>query len=136
MNLSLKAGDKLYINGGVIRVDRRVTIELLNNMTFLLGNHVLQAGDASTPLKQIYFVLQTMLMDPGAAAGAMPLARGLIDSALRTFEDGGVLKTLKMVDELTVGGQWFEAMKQLRGRFPAEAAIMAGATDERRGNAA
>ena len=65
MNITLRAGEKLYINGAVIRVDRKATIELLNDVTFLLENHVMQADQATTPLRQIYFAVQVMLMDPG-----------------------------------------------------------------------
>ena len=50
MNITLRAGEKLYINGAVIRVDRKATIELLNDVTFLLENHVMQADQATTPL--------------------------------------------------------------------------------------
>ena len=70
MNITLRAGEKLYINGAVIRVDRKATIELLNDVTFLLENHVLQASQATTPLRQIYFAVQVMLMDPGREGGS------------------------------------------------------------------
>ena len=69
MNITLRAGERLYINGAVIRVDRKATIELLNDVTFLLENHVMQADQATTPLRQIYFAVQVMLMDPGRDGG-------------------------------------------------------------------
>ena len=75
MNITLSAGERLFINGAVIRIDRKATIELLNDVTFLLENHVMQADEATTPLRQIYFAVQIMLMDPTAAASAAPLAR-------------------------------------------------------------
>ena len=86
MNITLRAGEKLYINGAVIRVDRKATIELLNDVTFLLENHVMQADQATTPLRQIYFAVQVMLMDPGATAVATTLSRRLMESALQAFE--------------------------------------------------
>ena len=98
MNISLRADEKLYINGAVLRVDRKVTIELLNDVTFLLEAHVMQANDATTPLRQIYFVIQIMLMDPGAASAALDLSRKLIDAALRTFENREILSGLKAID--------------------------------------
>ena len=67
MNITLRAGERIYINGAVLRVDRKATIELLNDATFLLEAHVMQAEDATTPLRQIYFVVQVMLMDPASA---------------------------------------------------------------------
>jgi flagellar biosynthesis repressor protein FlbT len=124
MNISLRADEKLYINGAVIRVDRKVSIELLNDVTFLLETHVMQANEATTPLKQIYFVIQIMLMDPSAAAGAMALSRKLIDAALRTFDAPEILDGLKAVDDLVKRSRNFDAMKALRALFPLEQTIM------------
>ena len=43
LKISLKPNEKIYINGAVLKVDRKVSIELLNDVQFLLENHVLQA---------------------------------------------------------------------------------------------
>ena len=48
MQLSLRAGERIYVNGAVLRVDRKVTLELLNDATFLLENQVMQAEQAIT----------------------------------------------------------------------------------------
>ena len=79
MNITLRAGERFFINGAVIRIDRKASIELLNEVTFLLENHVMQAEEATTLIRQIYFAVQIMLMDPTAAASAAPLARSLIE---------------------------------------------------------
>lgn len=126
MNISLRADEKLYINGAVLRVDRKVSIELLNDVTFLLEAHVMQADDANTPLRQIYFVIQIMLMDPSATTAALELSRKLIDAALRTFENRQILSGLKVVDGMVVSARYFDAMKTLRGLFPLEQATMIG----------
>ena len=67
MFIHLKRGEKLYVNGAVLRVDRRTSLEFLNDVTFLLENHVMQAEEAVTPERQLYFVVQSMIMDPGNA---------------------------------------------------------------------
>ena len=85
MNITLRAGERLFINGAVIRIDRKASIELLNEVTFLLENHVMQAEEATSPVRQIYFAVQIMLMDPTAVASAAPLARSLIESALGAY---------------------------------------------------
>jgi flagellar protein FlbT len=126
VNISLRADEKIYVNGAVLRVDRKVSIELLNDVTFLLESHVMQANDATTPLRQIYFVIQIMLMDPGATPAALELSRKLIDAALRTFESREILSGLKAIDEMVVCARYFDAMKALRALFPAERASMTG----------
>jgi flagellar protein FlbT len=124
MNISLRADEKLYINGAVVTVDRKVNIELLNDATFLLQNHVLQACDATTPLRQIYFATQVMLMDPSSADMAMRLSRDLIVGARGAFDSAEILKGLDAVDALLSRTRPFDAMKTLRQLFPIERDIM------------
>ena len=124
MNITLRAGERLYINGAVIRMDRKATIELLNDATFLLETHVMQAKDATTPLRQIYFVVQVMLMDPPSARSTLDLARSLIDKANTAFEAPQIRSGLKSVHDLIGRSRFFEAMKTLRGLYPLEQAEM------------
>jgi flagellar protein FlbT len=136
MNITLRAGEKLYINGAVIRVDRKATIELLNDVTFLLENHVMQVEQATTPLRQIYFAVQVALMDPGAVEAAMGLSRRLIESALKVFQNPAILAGLKSVSGQLDRSRNFEAMKTLRGLFPLEAQEMSSANASSKSHAA
>jgi flagellar biosynthesis repressor protein FlbT len=124
MNISLRADEKIYINGAVVTVDRKVNIELLNDATFLLENHVLQAREATTPLRQIYFATQVMLMDPASADMAMRLSRDLITGAKGAFDSEEILKGLETVDALVSKSRPLDAMKALRQLFPLEREIM------------
>jgi len=124
MNITLRAGERLYINGAVIRTDRKTTIELLNDATFLLETHVMQAADATTPLRQVYFVVQVMLMDPASAKTTCQLARALIDKALEAFDSEEIQSGLRATMDLISRGRYFEAMKTIRGMYPLEQAQM------------
>ncbi|PYE87682.1 flagellar biosynthesis repressor FlbT [Phyllobacterium leguminum] len=130
IRLSLRAGEKIYINGAVLRADRKVSLELLNNATFLLESHVLQPEQTTTPLRQVYFAAQTMLIDPALAVQAREMFKTMLRATLNTFEDADILKGLKLVDELVHQDRIFEALKTLRGLYPAEAAIMDGGKRE------
>jgi flagellar biosynthesis repressor protein FlbT len=68
MKVSLRPGERIFINGAVLRADRKVSIQFLNDVTFLLENHVLQPEAATTPLRQLYFIVQTMAIDPATLA--------------------------------------------------------------------
>lgn len=124
MNLTLRTGEKLYINGGVIRVDRKVTIELMNDVTFLMESHVLQASDATTPLRQIYFAVQVILMDPSAASHAVGLARQLIEAAALAYRTPQIVAGLGALRELLARARYFEALKALRALYPLEQSEM------------
>ena len=120
MNITLRAGERLFINGAVIRIDRKASIELLNEVTFLLENHVMQAEQATTPVRQIYFAVQIMLMDPTSAASAAPLASSLIESALRAYRSPELAAGLRSVAASLARQRNFEALKALRGLFSLE----------------
>ena len=96
MNISLRRGEKLYLNGAVIRADRKVCIELLNDVTFLLENHVMQAKDATSPLRQLYFVVQLMLMSPNDTTAASDMCRSMLASLNTAFPDPRILNGLAL----------------------------------------
>ena len=124
LKISLKANEKIYLNGAVIRADRKVTIDLLNDVQFLLESHVLQASEASAPLRQLYFMVQIMLMDPKGATEAREMFRKSLPLMLATFEDPQICAALKQVDALVSEGEVYEALKTIRSLYPLEAKVM------------
>jgi flagellar biosynthesis repressor protein FlbT len=126
MHISLRAGEKLYINGAVLRVDRKVSLELLNDATFLLEAHVMRVEEANTPLRQLYFIVQVILMNPGDAAAAQEMFHESIRRTIETFDQDDVVNGLKNVAHLVQMSRIFEALKCIRGLFPLESDIMNG----------
>ncbi|MFI4996020.1 MAG: flagellar biosynthesis repressor FlbT [Hyphomicrobiales bacterium] len=136
MHISLRSGEKIYLNGAVIRVDRKVSIEILNDVTFLLEAHVLQPQDTTTPLRQLYFVVQTMLIDPASADHARDMFKQSIGLMLEAYANPQIVAGLRSVESLVQQDRRFEALKTIRTLFPAEAAILAEAGADARVEAA
>jgi flagellar protein FlbT len=124
--LSLNAGDKLYLNGAVIQTSRKISLELLNEATFLLQQHVMQVSQATTPSRQMYFIMQTMLMDPKNAAQIRPLLSKSLSDLMTASEDVEAVRLLRTVGELLARDKLFEAMKTTRALYKIEDRIMAG----------
>ena len=120
MRISLKSGDKIYINGAVLQVDHKVSLQLLNDATFLLGSHVLQAEDATSPLRQLYFVTQALLMDPDSESDILPMFDDFCKALTGTFVNKKILDALKNIEALVAGGQAYAALKQIRALYPLE----------------
>lgn len=120
MRLSLKAGERIFINGAVLRSERRVTLELLNDATFLLEAHVMQLDDATTPLKQLYFIVQSMLINPASQVETRESVLSLIPHLLATFDDKAIRDGLAEVRDLILAGRSYEALRMVRGLFPME----------------
>ncbi|PWK71660.1 flagellar biosynthesis repressor FlbT [Aminobacter sp. AP02] len=126
LKISLKANEKIYINGAVVRIDRKASLELLNDAQFLLESHVLQPDQASTPLRQLYFILQVMLVDPQGAVEARDMFRRSLPLLLATFDNAEILSSLKHIDRLVAEDHVYEALKTLRSLYPLEQRIMTG----------
>jgi flagellar protein FlbT len=131
LKLSLKPNEKLYVNGAVIRVDRKVTLELLNDVQFLLESHVLQPEQASTPLRQLYFILQVMLMNPQGAVEAREMFRRSLPLMLANFTDEQIRGTLKNVDRMVGEDRVYEALKAIRSLYPLEQRVLFGNDDNK-----
>jgi flagellar protein FlbT len=129
VHLSLQAGERVFINGAVIRADRRVSIEILNDATYLLESQVLQPKDTTTPLRQLYFVVQTMIMDPRNVEAARQLFEISFTSLMLAFANKQVLATLVAVRGLVDKGSIFEALATLRGLFSIEDQILGKGRD-------
>ncbi|SFO12442.1 flagellar protein FlbT [Mesorhizobium sp. NFR06] len=120
LKISLKPNEKIYINGAVIRVDRKVTIELMNEVQFLLESHVIQADQASTPLRQLYFIVQIMLINPAGAAEARDMFRRSLPMLIASFDNQDICKGLKQIDRMVGEDDIYEALKAIRALYPLE----------------
>ncbi|WP_342108187.1 flagellar biosynthesis repressor FlbT [Methylobacterium sp. SI9] len=117
INLSLRGNERIFINGAVLRVDRKVTIELLNDATFLMEAHVLQAEQATTPIRQLYFIAQAMLIDP-SNADQVRHAYAEVDNAIVASDPGAeVTSALAAARNFLTAGRPFEVLRILRGLF-------------------
>lgn len=122
--IAVNADEKLYLNGAVVKAIGKCRFEILNEATFLLQQHVIQPEQATTPLRQLYFVIQTTLMDPTL----IDMMRGVVLEQVAllqsTFERPAVLEALERVHELVSRGRCFEALKVIRSVYPVEQEIL------------
>lgn len=124
LKITLKPNEKIYVNGAVVKVDRKVSIEFLNDVQFLLEAHVLQPEQASTPLRQLYFIVQVMLMNPEGAGDARAMFRRSLLLMLASFSDEHILSCLKNIDRLVSEGHVYDALKAIRSLYPLEREIL------------
>ncbi|MCK9908103.1 flagellar biosynthesis repressor FlbT [Microbacteriaceae bacterium K1510] len=127
MRISLRAGEQIYVNGAVLRVDRKVGLDLINEVAFLLESQVMQVGDATTPLRQLYFIVQLMLMSPQDVVEAKVVYREHRSAILLVTENPDVRCGLETVEELVEAKRYYDALRKIRGLFDVEQSILNGA---------
>lgn len=120
----MKANDRIFVNGAVLRVDRKTTLEFLNDVNFLLQSQIIQPEKADTPLKQLYYVVQIMLMAPNDTDAAFSVYRSQMPMLLDTFTDPKIIATLKNIDQLVHEKSFHSAMKLIRELFKIESEIL------------
>lgn len=124
LKIHMKPRERFFINGAVIRVDRKVTIELLNDVKFLLESHVMQEEGATTPLRQLYFVVQSMIIEPNTIDIAMQIYENQHRYLIMTYKDVDLLSALVEVKNLIEVDRAFDALRKIRSLFPLEDAVL------------
>jgi len=125
LQISLKPGERIYVNGAVLKVDRKVSVEFLNDVSFLLEHHVLHPEDTRTPLRQLYFIVQTVLIDPANSDDARAMFYVSHASMLASLKNAKILDGLAEVRDFFERGRPFDALKVLRSLFAIEDDILA-----------
>ena len=124
LQISLKPGERIYVNGAVLKVDRKVSIEFLNDVTFLLEHHVIHPDDTKTPLRQLYFIIQTVLIDPANSGDAHAMFYQSLASLDASVDNAAIREGLTDVRDFFDRGRPFDALKVLRSLFPVEESIL------------
>jgi flagellar biosynthesis repressor protein FlbT len=128
LKITVKSGERIYINGAVLKMDRKVGIELMNEATFLLEQHILQPEGATTPLRQLYFMVQMMLIDPSLHARALGMAKETIAALHAAIQDKQIILGLDEVSNMIDADRPLHALKKIRAMYPLEVSSSERAT--------
>ncbi|MDX2308843.1 MAG: flagellar biosynthesis repressor FlbT [Hyphomicrobium sp.] len=127
LRISLRAGERIFVNGAVMRPDRKVTLEFLNTVSFLLEQHVMTPEETTTPLRQLYFMIQTAMIDPNEAGIARAMAAKSIQNMMSVVSTSELRDELFAIGDLLQRQRFFDALRHIRKLFPLEERVMARA---------
>lgn len=119
LTLRLKPGERLIVNGAVLRngSPRAIELELLNHVTTLHERDLMLPEDAITPLQRLYFAVQMMHLEPEQE---LAHRRSAIDLAAliyaETMQQGGGPLCETISDVITLIGEraYPAALRRLR----------------------
>jgi flagellar protein FlbT len=125
LKLKLAAHERLIVNGAVlINGDFRTSLLVRNFAHVMREKDVLQEADANTPTKRLYFLVQTMLMQPPPSdelmSGYREAHRQLTDAYVRADN----LDILHEVDRLVGEGDFYKALARLHPLIAYEADLL------------
>ena len=88
----------------------------------------MQPEAASTPLRQLYFVVQTMILDPLNAHLTTVLLHSQVSLLEKHADSAAYLQVVETVKQLAGRESFFEALKVLRKSFDMEDQLMGSTT--------
>lgn len=122
--VTLRAGERIFVNGAVMAWDGRGSFEILNDVPYLLEHEIMHAQQAVTPLRQLYYILQTMVLEPAGMADAEGVYKEAMAGLRDAFSNEDVLIGLAVIERLVAEGNPFAALNVLRGLVPIEDQIL------------
>ncbi len=122
--VTLRPGERIFINGAVLGWDGRGSFEILNDVPYLLEHEIMHAQQTVTPLRQLYYILQTMVLEPGGVEDARDVYTQTMDALKGAFSNEDVLIGLAIVHRQVSEGAPFAALKTLRALVPIEDQIL------------
>ncbi len=130
LKICLKTGEKIYINGAVLEASHKMSFNILNNATFLLESHIIQAEQANTPFRQLYFIIQTMLIQPDNKESIMNIFHDHCEELKKHLENDELIDGLERVVGQMNRDRAFEALKSVRNLFDVAAMVLKGAQSQ------
>lgn len=116
-------GERLYVNGTVLRFDRGVGVEVADDAVVLDERHIMHASEVTTPLRQLYFCVQLVLIDPENAEQSLPVLSATVRDVDQIYAGSVVADGLHDVRLLLDRERYYDALIALESLFAEERAL-------------
>jgi flagellar protein FlbT len=129
LKLSLKPGEKFVLNGAVVQNgDRRGVLILQNKASVLREKDILQAEDANSPARRIYFPVMMMYLDEPSASRFYDEFAHRLNYFMSVIGNAEVLADCVSMSKHVMSREYYKALMLCRKLIEYE--------DERLGNVA
>lgn len=115
LKLSLKPGEKFVLNGAVVQNgDRRSVLVLQNRAAVLREKDIMQAEEATTPARRIYFPVMMMYLDGGASGPFYDEFVLRMTEFMSAVRNKDVLADCVAVSRFVMAGEFYKALTECR----------------------
>ena len=129
LKLSLKPGEKFVLNGAVVQNgDRRGVLLLQNKASVLREKDIMQAEEAVTPARRIYFAVMMMYLDEAGASKYYNEFVQRLSEFMGVIQNQAILADCVNVSKHAMAHEYYRALMLCRKLIEYE--------DERLGNVA
>lgn len=130
LRISLRDGEKVVINGAVIRSSGRSDLAIESKVTILRGREIMSPAEATTPARALYFHTMMAYLDPDAIErhhAAIVDAFGTV-TRLATDEDGR--KAVASFAQRAASANYYRALGDCRALMRLEEEALATLSED------
>ena len=115
LKLSLKPGEKFVLNGAVVQNgDRRGTLILQNKASVLREKDIMQAEEANTPARRVYFPIMMMYLDEEGADKYYEEFARRMNEFMSVIRNPGILNECVSISRHVLSREFYKALMGCR----------------------
>ena len=122
LRISLRDGEKMIVNGAVMRASGRVELMIENHVALLRGREVMQAEEANTPARRLYFTCMLAYIDEPGRAEHQQSVVSLLGDLMGVFRTDEARMACLEFARLAALGDYYRALGICRQQMTYEAA--------------
>lgn len=130
LKIRLRDGEKMVINGAVLRAVGTTTLWLENDAAILRGREVMRPEEADTPARRLYFACMMAYLDPERRREHQDAIVRLLGDLLGALETPAAKAACAALAHDAACGHYYRALTHCRTLVDHEAALL-GVTDTR-----
>lgn len=115
LKLSLKPGEKFVLNGAVVQNgDRRGVLVLQNKASVLREKDIMQADEAVSPARRVYFPVMMMYLDEAGAARYYEEFAHRMSEFMSVINNADVLAECVGISKHVMSREYYKALMSCR----------------------
>ena len=115
LKLSLKPGERFVLNGAVVQNgDRRGVLVLQNKASVLREKDIMQAEEATSPARRIYFPVMMMYLDEANASSYFQEFSTRLSEFMGAIANPDVLADCVVVSKHVLAREYYKALMACR----------------------
>lgn len=114
LRISLKDGERMIVNGAVIKARGRLSLEVESEACLLRGRDVMSPDDATTPARRLYYVAMLAYVDAPEREKHLDMAVELVADIVSALANPDAIACAIEAAQKLASGQYYKALSDCR----------------------
>jgi flagellar protein FlbT len=114
LRISLRDGEKMIVNGAVLRSVGRTDLSIENNAAILRGRDLMSPEEANTPARRLYFACMMAYVDQGEINGHQDNIVRLVGDLMAALQSVEAKEMCINFAQKVATGQFYKALADCR----------------------